>query len=343
MNRSEPAQCGPCVTDQLLSLINGYRVSQAICVIATLGIPDLLANGPRSSGDLADATGSNPEALHRVLRALTAVNVLREVEPQMFMLTDLGALLRSDVPGSRNAWAKFMARPPMWNAWGALLHTLKTGENAFQHVHGKSTWHFRAEHPEESAIFDAAMRENSAGLIEALVAAVDFSRFAHIVDVGGGDGTLLAGILANHPEATGTLLDQPHVITRANAVFAQAGVAGRANAVGASFFEHVAAGGDAYLLKHILHDWHDADALTILRNCRQAMAGSARLIVVERIVEVDAADADTLLSDLNMLVNAGGRERSLDEFRAMFAQTGFALDRIANLHGSRHAIEATLQ
>jgi hypothetical protein len=187
------------------------------------------------------------------------------------------------------------------------------------------------------------MRENSAGLIEALVARVDFSRFAHIVDVGGGDGMLLAGILATHPKATGTLLDQPHVITRASAVFAQAGVAGRAKALGGSFFEHVAAGGDAYLLKHILHDWHDADALKILHNCRQAMTGSARLIVVERIVEVDAADADTLLSDLNMLVNAGGRERSVDEFRAMLAQTGFVVDRIANLHGSRHAIEATPQ
>jgi O-methyltransferase len=172
-------------------------VSQAIYVVTTLGIPDLLARAPQCSEELAEQTGSNGDALGRVLRALTEVGVLRADKLGRFALTDLGEGLRSDVPNSRNAWARFVARPAMWAAWAALLHTVRTGKNAFEHVHRINTWRFRALNLEESKILDAAMQENSRALIAVLIKRVDFSRFAHLVDVGGGDGTLLAGILGN--------------------------------------------------------------------------------------------------------------------------------------------------
>ena len=288
---------------------------------------------------MAEQTGSNGDALGRVLRTLTKVGVLRADKLGRFALTDLGEGLQSDVPNSRNAWARFVARPAMWAAWAALLHTVRNGKNAFEHVHGINTWQFRALNLEESKIFDAAMQENSRALIAVLIKRVDFSRFAHLVDVGGGDGTLLAGILGKHPQATGTLFDLPHVATRAEAVFATSGVDRCARVASGSFFDSVPAGGDAYLLKNVLHDWQDPEAIGILRSCRKAMARSATLVLVERIVNA-AADADTWLSDLNMLVNAGGRERSLNEFRALLQQTGFVLMRVVPLQGARHAIEA---
>jgi O-methyltransferase domain/Dimerisation domain len=334
-----PTCCERTSSDQLLGLINGYRVTQAIYVVTTLGIPDLLADGPRGSEALATETGTNRDALVRVLRALTGVNILVEERPDEYALTDLGRGLRSNVPQSRNGWAKFVARPPMWEAWGALLHTVRTGENAFEHVHGLNTWRFRAEHQEESAIFDVAMQENSRGLTETLIARVDFSRFAHIIDVGGGDGTLLAGILGKFPGATGTLFDLPHVATRAKAVLENAGLYGRANVVSGDFFDSVPGGGNLYLLKNVIHDWQDPDAIKILRSCRSAMVGGATLILVERIAD-RTSDADTLLSDLNMLVNAGGRERFLDEFSTLMSHSGFELARATRLQGTRHAIEA---
>lgn len=327
-----------CLADRLLSLINGYRLSQALYVVATLGIPDLLRSGPLGSEELARATGTNRAAMERVLRALAAVDILSEGEAG-FALTELGEGLRSDVPNSRNAWAKFVASPPMWAAWSALLHTVQTGENAFAHIHGVSTWHYRAENPEASAIFDAAMRENSRVLVEHLLRGVDFGGFAHLIDVGGGDGALLAGILARYPQAKGTLLDLPHVATKADAVLADAGVRDRARVVGGNFFDSVPNGGDCYLLKNVLHDWQDAEAVSILHQCRRAMTSNATLVLVERILD-QPVDIDTSLSDLNMLVNAGGRERSLDEFSELLTQTDFMLTRVIPIHGPRHAIEA---
>ena len=324
----------------LANLINGYRVTQAICVITTLGIPDMLGHASRDSDDLAAATGTDANALYRVLRALASVGLLCENQDREFGLTALGACLRSSVPGSLNAWAKFVARPAMWESWGALLHTVQTGENAFRHVHGKDTWQYRAEHAEEAAVFDTAMRENTARSIGPLLAAYDFSRFRHIVDVGGGDGTLLAGILSSCPGATGTLLDLPHVVAKAQSVFVYAGVASRASVIAGSFLEHVPAGADAYLLKHVLHDWEDADAVAILRCCRRAAGENSTLVLIERLVQSNQ-DRDTAFSDLNMLVNAGGRERTREEFANLLSSTAFEVTSVLPLHGSHFAIEAS--
>jgi O-methyltransferase domain/Dimerisation domain len=324
----------------LFGLINGYRVTQAIHVIAMLGIPDLLEDRPRKSDDLAAATGSDGAALYRVMRALVSVGIFHENHDREFALAPLGACLRSSVPGSLNAWAKFVARPAMWESWGALLHTVRTGENAFRHVHGKDTWSFRTDHVEEAAVFDAAMRENIAPIIGPLLAVYDFSRFRHIVDVGGGDGTLLAGILSRCPRAMGTLLDLPHVVAKAQGVFANAGVASRASIIAGTFFEHVPAGADAYLLKHVLHDWEDVDAIAILCSCRRAIGSNGKLVLVERLLRSNQ-DRDTAFSDLNMLVNAGGRERTCDEFAELLNSSAFKIASVLPLQGSHFSIEAS--
>jgi hypothetical protein len=324
----------------LLNLINGYRVTQAIYVVASLGIPDLLNDRPSDSCDLAATTGCDAKALYRVLRALAAVGILHEHRDGRFALTPLGVGLRSEAHGSRHAWARFVGRSAVWDAWGELLHTVRTGENAFSHVHGMDTWHFRAQCPQESAIFDAAMREGTSRLADSLLASYDFSPFRNIVDLGGGDGTMLARILAQCLKATGRLLDLPHVAARAHDVFAAKGVADRAAVVPGSFFEKVPTGGDLYVLKHVIHDWEDADAIAILGNCRREMSTGARLILIERIIGDPNEDAETAFSDLNMLVNAGGRERTRNEFDDLLREAGLVMGAVTSLPASQFIIAA---
>jgi hypothetical protein len=245
----------------LLRLINGYQISHAIYAMATLGIPDLLSDGARDTEELAALTGSHSNSLYRLLRMLASVGVLTEHDKREFSLTSLGARLRSDAAGSRSAWAKFVLRPPQLAAWGAILHSVCTGENAFCYVHGADVWTYRMHHRDEGAIFDLAMRERSAHITQDLLQKYDFARFKQIVDVGGGDGTVLAGLLSSCPDASGTLFDLAPVVAGATGVLRQAGVSGRCAIVAGKFFECVPSGGDAYLLKYILHDWDDHEPL----------------------------------------------------------------------------------
>jgi hypothetical protein len=295
----------------LLRLVNGYQVSQALHVAAALGIADALADGPRTVGELASATAANADALHRLLRALAAVEVVREEDDGTFGLTDLGEALR----GPAGAWAAFIGRPYHWTAWGQLLHSVRTGENAFRSLHGVDVWEYRAERPEEASIFDAAMTGLSRRVNAAVAAAHDFGRYGVIVDVGGGRGALLASILARHPGVRGVLFDQPAVVAGADAD------ADGFEIVGGSFFESVPEGGDAYLLKSVLHDWEDEPAIRILRACRRAARAGTALLVIERQFALPA----TKLSDLNMLVGPGGRERTAGEYDALLATAGFEL------------------
>ena len=310
---------------ELTRLVNGYQVSQAIHVVATLGVADLLRGGPRTSDDLAFATDVHPRALYRVLRALAAVGVFREGEGRFFSLTPMGEGLCSDAADPVGPWAAFIGRPYCWQAWSHLLHSVRTGENAFQHVHGANVWEYRMQHPEEGAIFDRAMTGLSRGVAGAVVSAYDFARFGCVVDVAGGQGALLVAILAAHPGMRGILFDQPHVVSRAGEVLRTAGVADRCEVVGGSFFEAVPGGGDAYLLKAILHDWDDAEAIAILEACRRAMKPEAKLLVLERIIASPNESPDAKFGDLNMLVAPGGQERTGDEFATLFATTGFRL------------------
>src|SRR5215213_10564468 len=306
----------------LRRLVNGYQVTQAIHVAAVLGLADLLADGPRSSDDLAAATTTHPGTLYRLLRALAGVGVFRE-EDRHFALTDLGACLRVDAPEPLAGWAAFVGESSHWQAWSALLHSVRTGENAFRHVHGIDSWTFRSRRPELSASFDRAMTDLSRQLSAAILAAYDFGCFGQIIDVGGGNGAFLAAILAKHPEMRGVLFDQPHVVSGAGPVLTAAGVADRCEVVGGSFFDAIPTGGDAYILKAILHDWEDQPCVQILQTCRRAMADGTALLVVERELGRLNQDPDAKFSDLNMLVGPMGRERTPAEYAALFTAAGF--------------------
>lgn len=330
------------VGDKLRELINGYQVSQAIHVAATLGIADLLAAGSRSADELAAETDTHAPSLYRLLRALASVGVFYEGDERRFSLTEIGERLRSDAPASQRGWAAFIGRPYQFATWSNMLHSIRTGENAFRHVHGTGAWEWRAEHPEESAIFDAAMTSVTGRTNASVLDAYDFGSFGTVVDVGGSRGVLLAALLTRFPEMQGVLFDLPHVVAGADEVLARAGVADRCRVVGGSFFDDaLPEGGDAYVLKAIVHDWDDEPSIAILRACRRAMRPDAKLLVLERILAPPNEGADAKFSDLNMLVSLSGRERTEEEFEALLAAAGFRLDRVVRSESHVAVIEGT--
>jgi hypothetical protein len=301
-------------------LVSGYQLSQALHVAARLDVADRLAGGPRSSDDLAAETGTHPDALHRLLRALAAAGVLRELDDHRFELTELGKGLRSDVPESLRGWALMVGRPMHWNTWSSLVESIRTGENTFRLVHGTDVWSYRAKRPEELAIFDSAMTSITGLVDDAVLDAYNFARFGEIVDVAGGRGALLAAILAKHQTVRGVLFDQPEVVANAEALVGRFG--DRCRIAAGSFFDSVPAGADAYLLKSILHDWEDPDCVRILRVIGNAMPEHGVVLAVERDLGGPNENAPAKLSDLNMLVNPGGRERSEEEYAGLFAAAG---------------------
>jgi hypothetical protein len=325
----------------LRRLLIGYQVSQAIHVAATLGIADLLKDGPCSSADLAAATNTHPRTLYRLLRALASVGVFAEEADRRFALTPLGEYLRSDSLATLRPQATLLGRPYRWLTWSDLLHSVQTGENAAQHVLGMNIWEYRAQHPEEEAVFDATMSAFSRRHASAVLAAYNFARFGLIVDVAGGRGALLAAILASYPAARGVLFDQPQVVAHAGPILQAAGMSERVQLIGGSFFEAVPAGGDAYILKFIIHDWEDAEAVAILQACRRAMKPGATLLVIERVIGLRNPDPEATFSDLNMLVDPGGLERTREEFAALFGQAGLLLVGVTATASEVSVIEAT--
>jgi hypothetical protein len=324
---------------RLRTLVGGYRISQAVYVATRLGIPDLLADGPREIDELAHATGSHPPSLRRVLSALAGVGVLDKVGPSRFALTPVGVGLRIGVPGSRRQSVLFLLNESHWRPWGHLLHTVRTGETAFDHVHGAGLFDYLAGHPEVATLFNAGMAGNSPAHARLVAATYDFSRMSRVVDVGAGRGRLLATILERYPHLRGILFDLPHVIEDARHLVNDAGVADRCEFVGGSFFEAVPKGGDAYILRNIIHDWEDDQAVAILTTCRRAMVDGARLILVERYLAEDPREALPVLhADLEMLVNVGGRERTTDEYATLLARSGLRLAQTISLGGAEEAM-----
>jgi hypothetical protein len=325
----------------LLALINGYKVSKAISVVASLGIADLLAAGPRGVAELATATGSHPGSLYRLLRMVAAAGVLSEDGDRTFALTELGQLLRSDVPGSLVGYATFVGRPYHLEAWAGLDHSVATGENAFVAVHGERVWEWRAHEPAESAIFDRAMLSLTGGLADRVAESYDFGGSASVVDVGGGTGVLLAAILRRYPSVRGVLFDQPHVVSAASEVLERAGVGDRCDIVSGDFFERVPGGADAYLMKSILHDWEDDEAARIVRTIRSASSPASRLLVVERIVGPPNEGLQSKIYDLQMLVGPGGRERTIGEWQDLYRAGGYVVSDIRPIDEEWHLIVGT--
>jgi len=319
-------------------MANGYQVSQAIHVAAALGIADLVKDGPRSVDDLAQNTGTDASALRRVLRALASVGVLSEVDGR-FAQTPISEYLRSDSAGSVRAWAMHLGQPYVWNTWDQLLRSVKSGGPAFRDIYGKTPWEYRATNPEANALFNAAMTGLSAGVVEAVVRNYDFSGMRVVADIGGGEGALLAGILAANPNLRGILFDQPHVVTGAKDLLQRAGVAARCEVVGGSFFETVPSGADWYLLKSIVHDWNDASSTAILKACRAGAHDSSKVLLVEHVLRPGNGHDPAKFLDLNMLVMLGGQERTADEFGELYARAGFRLARVIPTPTSFYIVE----
>lgn len=320
---------------ELVRLIGGYRISQAIYVAAELGIADLLKDDARTADELSMQTGSHGESLYRVLRLLAGACLLVENAPRRFALTRLGAGLASDVPGSLGPLARLVLHKFKWQPWGHLLENVQTGQTAFEQVHGMGVFEYLQAHSAEGHLFDAAMTENTARDGSDIAASYDFSRMRTLVDVGGGQGLLLASILRANPKLHGILFDLPAVIARSSSVLEKSGVSDRCTTTAGSFFEGIPPSADAYLLRHIVHDWDDAKACRILQNCRSAAGAAGKILVVERLIGPDhRAGMALLANDLEMMVNIGGKERAEAEFRVLFADAGLQICRIIGPIGS---------
>ena len=339
----EPAPAGATPALVLLRMLRGFWVSQAIAAAAQLGIADDVAEGPRSCADLAELTGVPARSLHRLLRALASVGVFAEVDEERFGLTPLADCLRTDVPGSLRA-SGILTAELLHPAWSELLHSLRTGGPSFERVFGAGFFAHLAAHPERGERFQEMMAHLNLVTNSAIPAAYDFSGCRTIVDVGGGNGSLLASVLATNASTRGILFDVPHVLDQARRQIATAGVDARCELVGGDFFASVPTGGDIYLLRWILHDFDDERAARILRACRAAMPPEGRLLVIEQVVagEGEPGDWMTKFLDLQMLILLGGQERTEAEFRDLFAAAGFRLRRVIPTASPSSVLEAVL-
>lgn len=336
--RRRRAVASPTMTQErtdLLRLLFGFFPAQVIQVAARLSIADHLVAGPRSTAQLAASTGTDEAALYRLLRALVCIEVLGEPTPGSFALTERGALLRSDVPGSIRNLAMLFCGHESWRAWGELERSVRTAEPAWAHLFGPP-FEYLPAHPELNAIFNEAMAEGSRMAAPGVVAAGDFARFGTVADIGGGTGTLLADVLAAHQHVQGILFDTAAGLDGAPAVLDGTGMSDRCRLATGDFFDAVPQGADAYLLKSIIHDWDDDRSITILRNCRDVMPPGGTVLVVEPVMpsrpEPSPEVFFMVMSDLNMLL-IGGRERTEEEFRTVFAAAGLTLQSVTRCPG----------
>lgn len=323
---------------QLNQLISGYMKTQAVYVAAKLGIADLLVKGGRTAEELAQATHMHAPSLFRLLRALASLGVFAEDESSRFVLTPMGECLRSDVPGSQRALA-IMSGEEHFKAWGELLYSIQTGQTSFDKLYGMPIFDFLSQNLEQAKVFDAAMVGVHGRETAAMTDAYDFSEIGVLADVGGGNGSLLSFVLKTYPSMKGMLYDLPGVVERAKAGLQAAGLADRCQVIGGSFFESIPEGADAYLMRHIIHDWDDEKSLTILRNIHRAMRPDARLLVIEGVIPPGNDPCFSKLLDLTMLTLPGGKERTADEYRTLFRAGGFELTRIVPTQAEISVIE----
>ncbi len=324
---------------QIDEMITAYWVSQAIYAAAKFGIADELKDGPKSVEQLAEATSTNPDALYRLLRALASQGIFAEGEPRHFALTPLADVLRSDVPGSKRALA-LMAGDEQFRVWAEIDYSIQTGNIAFDKVYGKPIFEYLGQNPDKARIFDAAMVGIHGRESDIILDAYDFSQFGVIADIGGGNGSQITGILQRHPAMKGILFDLPHVIEAARDRIASANLADRCQLVGGSFFEAVPEGADAYMLRHIIHDWDDEKSHSILQSCHRAMPANSKLLVVESVIPPGNDPFIGKLLDLVMLLIPGGKERTEDEYRTLFGKAGFELERVVPTAGEVSIVEA---
>lgn len=325
----------------LTQMAMGFIVSQAISVAAKLYIADHLKDGGKTLPELAELTNTHEPSLYRLLRGLTSVGVFQKGADARYTNSTLSEFLRSDNPESIRAAAHMICDREHWHAHGNMLHSVKTGETAFDYTFGKPIFPYYAENPEPAKIFDDAMTGFSQGIAKAVAATYDFSEAKTIADIAGGHGLLLAKVLQTNPEAKGILFDQPQVIAGADAVLQAEGVAARVEKVTGDFFAEIPVDADIYLMKFIIHDWNDEQSIEILSNLAKYAKPGATVLLVESVVEEDdAVPSMSKVMDLNMLAMTGGKERTEKEYAALFEKTGFKLNRVIPTPSPMQIVEA---
>ena len=325
---------------RMMMLLNGHLVEQALHVVAALGVADLLAKGPRTSNALAEATGTHAASLVRVLRVLASLDVLSEAPEGVFALTAMGETLRSDSANSVRDRAIFLGLPQMWQVWGQMMHSLRTGASAAEHVLGSPFYAYLEQDPAAGGPFNRYMTKTSESDNAAIVASYDFSTLRTLVDIGGGHGATLAAILRSAPGLRGVLFDRANVVAGAT-LLAELGMADRCTVAGGDMLAGVPPGADGYMVKRILMDRSDEAAIHVLRNCRAVMAEGGRVLAVEPVMPPDNRPGFNRVLDLSMLLLFGtGRIRTESEFRSLFAAAGLRVARCLPTASPNMIIEA---
>jgi precorrin-6B methylase 2 len=323
------------LVERMFQLSSAYIDARALWIVAKLGIADLLAAGPKPVAELAQATSTQADALHRVMRLVAANGALTESEPGKFALTAFGELLRSDSPSSMRDWVLWTGGP-LCESFRDALHSVQTGSPAFEKVHGVKIYDYLKDHPDDARALNGAMVAYSREMIGALLGSCNFRDTYHLVDVGAGPGAIDIAVLRAHPKLRATLFDLPHVAERAKRVVEEAGLTDRAQVVAGSFFETVPEGGDLYLLSAVLHNWSDEECDVILKKCRRALDKGGRLLVLEMIMPPSDTPHFAKKSDVVMLTALGGRERTVEQYSVMLAKAGF---RLTKAHQSPYLIQ----
>jgi O-methyltransferase domain/Dimerisation domain len=313
---------------QLMQMLFGFAVSRAIGVAAELCIADLLKDGAKTAEELSQKGGLHARSLYRVLRACASVGVFSEDNEKRFSLTPLAEPLLSDAQGSLRAFAEMITTDWQFETWAQLPYSVQSGEPAFNKIHGMSSFDYFWTNQKAGKVFNDAMTSNSAFASAAVVESYDFSAFSKLVDAGGGHGLLLASILKKYPQLKGVLFDVAEVAREANTLLNSYGLTNRCEMVIGNFFESVPKGGDAYIMKHIIHDWNDEQCIAILKNCRNAMTSEGKVLVVEMVVPKGNEPSVAKFLDLQMLLYLPGCERTEAEYRILFDKAGLRLTRI---------------
>lgn len=328
------------MTGNLLpQIIMGRLIPHLVYVAAKLGIADLLADGPKRSDELARLVDAHPRTLYRVMRALTDSGIFIETEDGCFDLTPSAESLRSEVPGSVRSWAIMIGEDWFNQPFTRLLYSVKTGKDAFSHVHGQSLFRYLQQNNSASQLFNEVMTRLTNPVTDAVLAAYDFSGIPHIVDIGGGKGTLISAILTAYPRMHGTLFDLPQVIHEAGEFLEAEGLIDRCSLIPGDMFENVPEG-RTYILKRVIHDWDDEKSLAILKNCRRSIARDGKLLLIEGVIPPGNQPSKMKLDDIAMLVILGGVERTRNEFSTLLSASGFKLVDVVPTQTSMCIIEA---
>lgn len=325
---------------QLIQMASAYWISRLVYAAAKLGLADHLAAGPRSAAELAGPTRTHAPSLHRLMRALASLGVLTERDAQRFALTPLGEALKAGAPGSARATLLTFGSPWFVAAFEQIMHSLETGATGFEKTMGMPVFEYLGQHPDEASLFSETMVGFHGAEPAAVAEAYDFSAFKTVVDVGGATGNMLVAILSRHAGPRGVLFDRPHVVRDAPALLRERGVEQRVTIEAGDFFKTVPAGGDAYLLSHVIHDWSEEQCLTILGHCRKAMKPDGRLLIVEMVLPVGDTPHPGKVLDMVMLVLPGGQERTEAEYAPLLKKAGFRLTRVVPTQSAVSVVEA---